>query len=61
MLENALATHESYKDIVDIEYGNDILSAYQIYGIQMKRYYLRTSLLIAEEKRHTTTWVAMQQ
>ena len=58
MLERALASHESYKDVVELEGGNDTLSAYQIYMIQMKRYYLCTELSIAKEKIHTTTWVA---
>ena len=31
MLVKYLATHESYKDVFDLEYVNDILSAYQKY------------------------------
>ena len=38
MLEKSLTTHESYKDAIDIEYGNYILSAYYIYRVQMKYY-----------------------
>ena len=58
MLEKSLATHEYYTDAVELEYVNDILSHYQIYRVQMKFYYLCTSLLIAMDKIHTTTWVA---
>ena len=58
MLEKALAAHESYNDAVELEYGNDILSTYQIYKVQIKCYYLSTSLFIAKEKIHTTTWFA---
>ena len=36
MLEKSLVMHESYKDMVNIENGNDILSDYQIYRVRMK-------------------------
>ena len=50
MLEKALSTHESYKDSVELENGNYILYAYQIYMVWMKCYYLCTSLFIARGK-----------
>ena len=36
MLVNVLSTHESYKDAVEIEDENNIISDYQIYRVQMK-------------------------
>ena len=35
-LEKYVATHESYKDVVELEDVNDILYAYQIYMVRMK-------------------------
>ena len=58
MLEKDLSTHESYNDVVELEYGNDILSSYQMYRVRIECYYLCKSLLIAEGKICTTTWVA---
>ena len=38
MLEKALDKHESYKDVVELEDGNDIMSDYHIYRVRMKCY-----------------------
>ena len=46
MLGKALAMHKSYKGVVELEDGNDILSDYQIYRVQIKGYNLCTALLI---------------
>ena len=58
MFERSLATHKPYKYGVELEDGNDILSAYQMYRFRTKCYYLCTALFIAKEKIHTTTWFA---
>ena len=47
IMDKALATHESYKDVVELRDGNDILSAYQIYWVRMRCYDLCTAILIA--------------
>ena len=46
MLEKYLAAHGYYKDVVELDDGNDIMSKYQIYRVQMKCYYLCTALFI---------------
>ena len=53
--------HEFYKGAVDLEDANDILSAYHIFRVPKKFYYLCTELFIARGEIRTTTWFSWCQ